>query len=96
MLCTPFLPPSLQILQSRAAFISGQEALEHLAALKPELDNIRGAYDDRRVRTRRERDEEIKLDPGERELTYITRDPQDGLSTVCDEVSMLTSLQGRG
>lgn len=77
----------LQILQTRAAFVSGQEVLEHLEALKPELDTIKSAYEDRRMRFRRMKDEEIKLEPEERELTWGGRDQQEGLWAVVDEVS---------
>ncbi|KAL7409964.1 hypothetical protein BDY24DRAFT_401654 [Mrakia frigida] len=75
----------MEILQTRSAFVSGQEVLEHLHALKPELDTIKSAYEDRRLRFRRMKDEEIKLDPEERELTWGGRDQQEGLWSVVDE-----------
>lgn len=76
-----------QVVQSRAAFVTGQEVLEHLLALKPELDTIKAAHDDRRLRFRQMKDDGIKTEPEEREKTWGGRDPQDGLCSIVDEVS---------
>ena len=79
-----------QVLQSRAAFVTGQEVLEHLIALKPELDTIKAAHDDRRLRFRKIKDDGVKYEPEEREKTWGGRDPQDGLWSIVDEVSPRT------
>ena len=94
--CCPTCACARQVVESRAAFVTGQEVLEHLTALKPQLETIRAAHDDRRLRFRRIKDEGVKFEPEEREKTWAGRDPQDGLWAIVDEVSSQSGLDTRG
>lgn len=86
---TDHFSSSCQILKPRAAFVSSHEVLLHLRTLKPELDDIEKAHQEKYDRLRLIREDPTKKDvlvETEHEKKFINREQLFGLKSVVDTV----------